>query len=441
MLSYYFNLGLRSLRRNPALTVLMLVTIAVGVAASISTLTILHIMSGNPIPDKSDKLLTPLFEVGPLRTYDPNAPREEYEVVITYKDAVAMMESGQGVRRSPVLDIVGSVEPARPDLPVSDIQGVAVTADYFQMFEAPRFLQGTGWSAADDRSAARVVVVSRRKAQELFGTVEAVGRKLRIWDRELTVTGVIEDWVQVPRYTHILNGSGGVFNGQDDMFVPFNTAIAAEQRSNGTTNCSDDPAPGYEGLLKSECTWMFFWFEVAKPSDRAQIKQWLDSYQAEQRRLGRLQRPPAPKLFNVMEWLDYVGVVENDNRVAVWLALGFLAICMVNTMGLLLAKFSVRAGEVGVRRALGASRGDIFRQFLVESSVVGIAGGVIGLVLSFASLWLIRKQAPGLENLAHMDWQMLGTTFALAIGASLAAGLLPTWRASHVTPALQLKSQ
>jgi putative ABC transport system permease protein len=441
MLHYYLALGLRSLRRNPALTVLILLTLAVGVAASISTLTILHMMSGDPIPSKSQRLLTPLFEVGALRSYDPNAPREEYEVVVTYKDSVAMLNSGVGVRRTPVLDVAGAVEPERPGLPVADIQGIAATRDFFGMFDVP-FLRGGPWSEAEDRSAARVVVLSKRKAEALFGGADgAMGRKLRIWDRELTVVGVTGHWAPVPRYMHVLNGSGGLFNGIDDMFVPFHTAIAAEQRSNGTTNCSDSPEPGYENFLKSECTWMFFWFETADASGRKDVRQWLDAYQAEQRRLGRLQRPVPVKLFDVMEWLDYVGVVENDNRIAVWLSLGFLAICMVNTMGLLLAKFSVRSGEVGVRRALGASRAEIFRQFLVESAVVGGAGGLLGLGLSLASLWLIRKQAPGLENLAHMDWRMFAMTFALAMGASLAAGLLPTWRASRVTPALQLKSQ
>ena len=403
MLRYYLMLGLRSLRRNPALTALMLVTLAVGVAASISTLTILHVMSGNPIPSKSERLLTPLFDVAPATTYDPNAPREEYEVVITYKDAFAMMNSGVGVRRTPVLDVVGSVEPARPDLPVVDIQGIAATRDFFRMFEVP-LLRGTIWTEADDKAAARVAVLSKRKAEALFGSPDAaMGRKFRIWDREFTVIGVADHWAPVPRYMHVLNGSGGIFNGIDDMFVPFNTAIAAEQRSNGTTNCSDDPEPGYENFLKSECTWMFFWFEVASASDRAQVRQWLDAYQAEQRRLGRLQRPVPVKLFDVMEWLEYVGVVENDNRIAVWLSLGFLAICMVNTMGLLLAKFSVRAAEVGVRRALGASRGAIFRQFMVESAVIGGTGGLLGLALAHASLWLIRRQSPNLENLAQMD--------------------------------------
>jgi putative ABC transport system permease protein len=113
----------------------------------------------------------------------------------------------------------------------------------------------------------------------------------------------------------------------------------------------------------------------------------------------------------------------------------------VNTVGLLLAKFSVRAGEVGVRRALGASRAEIFRQFLIESAVIGLVGGIFGLVLSSAALFLIARQSDSFSVLAHLDWAMLALTFVLAILASVLAGLLPTWRACQVTPALQLKSQ
>jgi putative ABC transport system permease protein len=60
-------------------------------------------------------------------------------------------------------------------------------------------------------------------------------------------------------------------------------------------------------------------------------------------------------------------VVGKDSKLSAWLAFGFLVLCLVNTIGLLLAKFSVRAAEVGVRRALGASRSEIFRQFLIET--------------------------------------------------------------------------
>ena len=56
MLSYYFQLGLRSLRRNPVLTLLMVIGIALGIAASMTTLTVMHLMGSDPIPWKSDKL-------------------------------------------------------------------------------------------------------------------------------------------------------------------------------------------------------------------------------------------------------------------------------------------------------------------------------------------------------------------------------------------------
>jgi putative ABC transport system permease protein len=110
-------------------------------------------------------------------------------------------------------------------------------------------------------------------------------------------------------------------------------------------------------------------------------------------------------------------------------------------VGLLLAKFSARAGEIGVRRALGATKPEIFRQFLTEAAVVGVVGGLLGLLLSFGGLWLISLQSEEMALVAKMDWAMLATTLVLAVGASILAGLLPTWRACQVTPALQLKTQ
>jgi putative ABC transport system permease protein len=101
----------------------------------------------------------------------------------------------------------------------------------------------------------------------------------------------------------------------------------------------------------------------------------------------------------------------------------------------------VRAPEVGIRRALGASRKEIFSQFLIETTVVGLAGGVLGLVLAFGALALLAMQSKQLTVVAHMDWVMMGTTFLMAVASAVLAGLLPTWRACQVTPALQLKSQ
>jgi putative ABC transport system permease protein len=199
--------------------------------------------------------------------------------------------------------------------------------------------------------------------------------------------------------------------------------------------------PGFQGFLDSECTWIQFWFETASAGDRDTLQSYLNSYAAEQRKLGRLKRNTPNTLYDVMEWLEFNKVVGNDNKLAVWLSFGFLLICLVNTIGLLLAKFSVRASEVGIRRALGASRREIFTQFLIETTVVGLVGGVLGLLLAFGALALIAMQSKALATVAQMDWIMLLTTFVLAVLSAIVAGLLPTWRACQVTPALQLKSQ
>jgi putative ABC transport system permease protein len=145
-------------------------------------------------------------------------------------------------------------------------------------------------------------------------------------------------------------------------------------------------------------------------------------------------------LRNVMQWLAYWQVVPDDVRLQTGLAFGFLLVCLVNTVGLMLAKFLRRGAELSVRRALGASRRALFAQLLIESGVVGLVGGVCGLLLALLGLWVVRHRPSDYAALAHLDPSMLLTTFLLSLGASLLAGLLPAWRACQVAPALQLKS-
>jgi putative ABC transport system permease protein len=142
----------------------------------------------------------------------------------------------------------------------------------------------------------------------------------------------------------------------------------------------------------------------------------------------------------VIDWLDHEKVVPSDVKLQTWIALGFLVVCLINTVGLLLTKFLRRSPEIGVRRALGASRRTIFAQLLVEAGAIGLAGGAIGLGLAALGLWAVRQQPTSYAAAAHLDLAMLGATFALALVASLLAGLLPAWRGCQVTPALQLKS-
>lgn len=438
MFSYYFKLGVRSLRRNPALTALMVLTLAIGVAASVSTLTILHVMSSNPIPQKSERLFVPLIDNGPLEGYNPADSAHEFDQM-SYIDASNLLRGGHGERRTALYGIGPAIEPARKDLPVISAQGVAPTRDFFAMFDVP-FLYGQAWSEADDKAGADVVVLSHAMAEKLFGAINPVGQRIRMSGFDFQVVGVLNNWLPLPKFYRLIGGPGA-FGTEEDVMVPFSSAIRHEFGHNGGMSCSGRRDPGWQGLLDSECTWLGFFFETSSAADRAELQSYMNNYAADQRKLGRLKRNAPNQLFDVMEWLEYHKVVGNDSRLAAWLAFGFLLLCLVNTIGLLLAKFSVRAAEVGIRRALGASRREIFHQFLIETTVVGLAGGVLGLLLSFGALALIATASKQLSVVAHMDFAMLALTLVLALLAAVFAGLFPTWRACQVTPAIQLKSQ
>ena len=437
MFQYYFLLGVRSLRRNPALTALMVLTLAIGVAASVSTLTILHVMSGDPIPAKSARLFVPQFDNGPVDSYAVGDEPQDKQM--SYQDAANLLRSGPGDRRTAMYGIGAPIEPERKDIGAFTAQGIAPTRDFFFMFDTP-FLHGQPWSEADDKAGADVVVLSRALAEKLFGDASPVGKRLTMLGHPFQVVGVANTWRPLPHFYHAIGGPGA-FGNDDEFFIPFASAIRHETGHSGSMSCTNRTDGGFDVLLKSECTWIQFWFEASGAGERATVQNYIDGYAADQRKLGRMKRAAPNRLYNVMEWLDYLKVVHNDSRLSAWLAFGFLALCLVNTIGLLLAKFSVRAAEVGIRRALGASRREIFNQFLIETAVVGLTGGVLGLLFAFGALALIAMQSKTMAVVAHMDWVMLAFTFVLSVLAAVLAGLLPTWRACQVTPAMQLKSQ
>ena len=180
--------------------------------------------------------------------------------------------------------------------------------------------------------------------------------------------------------------------------------------------------------------------QLDSPARLAEYKSFLDNYVNEQKKIGRYPRPMNNRLDNVTEWLEHQKVVPKDVQVQVGLSFAFLLVCLINTVGLLLTKFLRRSAEIGVRRALGASKRSIFLQLLVEAGTIGLVGGGLGLGLAWLGLWAVRHQPTDYAELAQLDLPMLAATFALAVIASLLAGLLPAWRGCQVTPAVQLKS-
>lgn len=433
MLSYYFDLAFRSFRQNKVLTALMVLAIALGIGASMTTLTVFYVLSGDPIPNKSDRLYHPQLDAESMSGY---VPGEEPAEQLTRFDAEALVQRGRADRQALMASGAVAVDPEDSRLKPFYVDARYTSADFFPMLDLA-FRYGRGWSASEDEARARVAVISRELNDKLFDGDDSTGRTVRLDDHEFRVVGVLERWRPVPRF-YDLNSER--YGEVEQVFVPFSTSRDLELSRTGSMSCWDD-AGGDETSLNAPCVWMQLWVELDSPEKAAGYRAFLENYSEEQRAAGRFERPTNVRLRNVMEWLDYKRVVPGDVRLQLWLALGFLLVCLLNTVGLLLAKFLRRSGEVGVRRALGASRRQILSQFLVEAGVIGLAGGVLGLALALLGLWAVRQQPADYADLAHLDPVMLSTTIAASVVAGLVAGLLPAWHACQISPAMQLKSQ
>jgi putative ABC transport system permease protein len=435
MFGYYLELGLRSLKRNPALTALMVMAIGFGVAASMITYSVFRAVSGNPIPDKSTQLYTPQVDSWGPQQNEKGEPAE----ALNYVDAMALMRAHQAKRQTLLYLVQMSVLPGGDrDLPLA-ANGYAVDGDFFPMFDVP-FQYGSGWSEQDDQARSADVVISGQLNQKLFGGIDSVGRTVNLNGHDYRVVGVTRHWNPTPRFFDLFSTQG--FEDASDFYMPFSRALDLKMRPGGRNSCRGKLTfTGWEDYLQSNCVWITPWVELDSAADVAHYRRFLESYAADQQRGGRFAWAPNVRLRDVMQWLDHEQVVPPESRISLLVALGFFLICLINTIGLLLAKFMRRAGEIGVRRALGASRREIYTQYLIEAATVGLAGGVVGLLFTTVGVTGVGVLfPPQIAKLAHLDFSLVGLTLLVAIIATVLAAFYPAWRAARVQPAWQLKS-
>ena len=344
MFRYYLDLSLRSLKRNRALTALMVVAIALGIGASMTTLTVLHVLSGDPLPGKSARLFYP--QVDP-QDMDGYKPQDEPPEQVTWIDGMALLHAKRGHHQALMTGGAVAVQPAQSAVDPFFEDARFTSADFFPMFDVP-FLYGRGWRAEDDESSARVAVLSRELNDKLFGGKDSTGKTLRMDDVAFRIIGVLDSWRPTPHFYDLYTGS---YSANEGLFVPLTTATDLKFPHNGSTDCW---GKGSDTDMKvASCTWLQFWVQLDTPAEVNAYKAFLLNYSREQKSMGRFERPPNIRLRSVMGWLDYNKVVPSDVHLQVWLAFGFLLVCLVNTVGLMLAKFLRRTGELAVRRALG----------------------------------------------------------------------------------------
>jgi putative ABC transport system permease protein len=448
------KMAFRSLRRNPYLSVLMICALAVGITASMIAITLYHARSGHPIPWKDETLFTVTLDI---RDADPDqgfTRHPEYPPwQLTYQDAHALYASEIPIRTVMMFKASQVVTPDREGVKPFGVIMRVTTADFFGAFDVP-FLFGSGWSRTEDDAPGAVVVLSKFMNDKLFGGANSVGREVVLGGHSYRVLGVIGAWMPRPKY---YDPNNGTFDIPEDVFMPFGWMQALKLSTAGNTNCVTKRAhvTSFESLLNEECVWLQYWVEFRSPADRDRYQTFVDNYANDARTHDRFPRKNNNRIVNVTTWLGMWDVVGDESRVQVVLGLVFLGVCILNTLGLMLAKFLSAAPIAGLRRALGASRADIIRQHLIEVMVVGVLGGAAGLLLTLGGLavlkgWLYSDLLVGSDNpdrvalvqaFVHMDVSVILLAVGLSLLTGVLAGLYPAYRIGRLAPATFLKTQ
>ena len=444
MFAYDLQLAFDSMKRHPGLSALMVLAIALGIAVCTVTFTIYHAMATNPIADKSSQLYAVTLDTWSAeRPYDDDKPDLPPQL-LTYRDATYLYGS-KAAPRSVVMYKSGALLlPERDGVKPFNAQLRVTTHEFFPMFDVP-FQYGQGWDAAADEGPQPVVVLNHETNERVFGGENSVGRTLKLGKIEYRVIGVLQPWAPSPKFFDLNNGS---FEDPEDAYIPYGWGKTLEMPVYGNTNCwKPEGGDSYQDFLNSECIWLQLWAELPTVAERDKYQAFIDNYARSQKAAGRMPRKLNNVLYDVGQWLDRNEVVQKDNRVLIGIALLFLGVCLVNVVGLLLAKFLNAAPLTGLRRALGASRRDIIRQHMTEVLVIGLTGGVLGILLAVGGLAGIRSiygsdfSRSSYERLTAIDPVVVLVTLGLSLLAGAIAGLYPSWRIGRTAPAVYLKTQ
>jgi putative ABC transport system permease protein len=437
MFGYYLALALRSLKRNPVLTGLMITAIGFGIGTSMTALSVSRAMSGDPIPEKSRQLfMVQIDSWGPDKRGERN--EDGLDENMSYIDAMALENLHAAQRQTRIYSGYLKARPADPKLKPVGVIVPAVDSDFFPMFNAP-FRFGGPWSRSDDQEGNPVVVISRKLNDQFFAGANSIGKTFMLDGNSYRVVGVLDNWPLVPRFYNLHMRPYGQI---DEIFVPFTRAIKAQAQMVSSMSCQDSTTASFEARLRSECLWIQLWVELPAAADVVKYRTALNNYAADQQRTGRFHWPPHTQIRDVMQWLQYRHIVPNELGLLVLASFGFLFVCLMNAMGLMLARIIGRTQDLSVRRALGASRTAIIGQCLVETTIIGVLGAILGFLLTMLGVLAMRAAlADDFAALAYLNAKAIGIEVLLAIAATIGAGLYPTWRAAHVEPALQLKAE
>ncbi len=392
----------RRILASPGFTLLALATLATGIGANIAIFTVVNAVLLRPLPFPDSERLVALRHAAPGLAQLDELPMSD-ALHFLYAEESRTLESVAAYRDEQV-SFTGPENPQR-------VAASSVTASFFDVLRTPPRL-GRAFTAEEDRAgAAPVVVLSDGLWRTRFGAAPGVmGRIVDLDGESVEIVGVMPP--------------GFSFSQQEiDLWRPLRLDPQNAQLGafgiNGVARIADGSTPGQ---VQAELDAMLSNLAELLPDQGA-----------------------APVLVNAgfRPLVDPAReVLVGDIEATLWILLGsvgfLLLIACANVANLFLVRSEARHGEVAVRAALGESRGTLAASVLVESVLLGVAGGLLALPLALAAVRLLvrfgPRDLPRLDEIS-IDASVLLFGLAVSVVAGLLFGLLPALRAGAVAAA------
>lgn len=379
--------------------------IMIGVAAVIIIVAI-----GNGaqslILSQLESLGTNKIGVFPGKSEEDGPPTSVMGIVVTtltYEDALAIKEEVSGIRAVVAYSNESASVQWRSNSYVTDIKGV--NAEYLEV-EGGKTETGHFFTERQERNMARVAVLGSAVKEELFGPSEAVGKTVKIKNHPFRVIGVMEE-----------RGNVAFQDYDDQILVPIS---AAQKLIKGVDHVD---------LIRSE---------VEDESKMDRTKQEIEVLLRDRHNIE--DRSGESDDFTVRSSAEALEVINTITDAIRYFLVAMAALSLlvggIGIMNIMLVNVTERTKEVGLRKAVGARNVDIIYQFLIETVVITLVGGTIGMLIG---ILLSAGIAAVINNLGYYwEFSVSPLSVVVAMGVSAAIGLVfgiyPAKKASELTP-------
>ena len=369
--------GVRVLLRNPGFSLIAIFTLALGISATTAIFSVVYGVLLRPLPYDHPEQLVQVWEKdskgNQMSMADPN-----------FLDLREQNHSLQGLA-----EFGAGIESVSNGADAKRLMVAWASKDFFPLFRATPVV-GRGFASEDQRfGAAPVALVSYNYWKQSLNSVQDLSLvKLRVGDRSASVVGVLPPGFRFPQDSDVW------MPRELDVMLPARTAhnsdvVARLQDGVSLTRARDDLDAIGQGIKK----------------------QYGDSVDMVGVSMAKLQ--------------DSLTSTVRSSLLILLCAVGFLLlVACANVMNLLLAQAAARESELAVRSALGASRGRMVRQFMAETLLLSLTGGIVGVISAYWGVhWLLRLAPPETPGLAGVSMNLPVMFFALGLSLAVAVGL------------------